>query len=337
MRPRLLAANRPDAPRSAFETIAHRGQDVRLHYFESGTPRLDEGPLFLIHGFASNAYQWNRLFDELADKHHVIAIDLPGHGYSDALADNDYDLVTILPEILNAFLKRKGMKDVTLVGSSLGGGFAQVLAAGNDRIRQLLLFASLSGTGQVESVAPFINALRLSAPLLLDRAPPYFLEQLGAFLTLMLYIHPTLATLTAYDVGEFARPYRGNLPKIRARTDLARRICEFCAAAENQTRFIEIQKNIRQPVLYIASEADRIVPPSVPGSVLRFIPNSRLIQIGAREVPTAGHTVMSDTPKLALQIIEESMDGTIDLSPATAGTTRFAQFNRALGRYEYSG
>lgn len=335
MRPRLLDSNRPDAPSSFFESVNFRGRDVRLHYFEAGTPRTDEGPLLLIHGFASNAYQWNRVFDELSDRHHVIAIDLPGHGYSDCLDDGNYDLVSVFPEILNAFLDAKGMREVTLVGSSLGGGISQILASGNPRILQVLLFASSGCTGQIEPVAPFIEAVHLSGYLPLDRPPPYFFECLGTFLTLWLYVHPTLATLTAHDVAEFARPYRNSPAKLRARVDLARQIRDLCIAAENQTRLIEIQRAIRQPVLYVASEADRAVPKSVPDAILRLIPNARLLRIGAEDVPTAGHTLMSDTPELALQIIEDFLDGAIDLSPSTAGQTSQVRFDAESGKYLY--
>jgi pimeloyl-ACP methyl ester carboxylesterase len=334
-RARLLAVNRPEAPESAFETVPFRGRDVRLHYFEAGRPRADEGPLLLIHGFASNAYQWNRVFDELSDNHHVIAVDLPGHGYSDCLPDDDYDMVRVLPEILNGFLDRKGLKDVTLVGSSLGGGISQVLASGNDRVRQLLLFGSSGCTDQEEKVALFVRAANLSSHMTLGSAPPYFFEKLGTFLTLCLYVHPTFGTINAHDVEEFTRPYRGDWGKIRARADYARQIRDLCVSKDNQARYLALQKAIRQPVLYVYSEADRAVPKSVPGAVLKFIPNSRLIRIAEDQVPTAGHTLMSDTPALALQIIEDMMDGEIDLTPSTAGTTRFVVFDSALGSYDY--
>lgn len=336
-RPRLLAFNRPDAPNSAFETVPFEGRDIRLHYFEAGTPKPNQSPLFLIHGFASNAFQWNRVFDELADRHHVVAIDLPGHGYSDALPGDRYELTTAVPQILDEFLERKGMKDVTLVGSSLGGGISQMLAAENDRIRRILLFGSSGCTGKREPVAPFIDAVVLSGLLPLDRPPPFLFERLGALLTLWLYVHPSLATLTLHDVEEFARPYRGSVEKMRARVDLARRIRDLCVSAENQEEIIALQRSIKQPVLYVFSEADRAVPSSVPEATLRLVRNSRLLRIGAKDIPTAGHTLMSDTPDLARQIIEDVMEGTIDLTPATAGTTRFIRRDSGSGRYEYIG
>jgi pimeloyl-ACP methyl ester carboxylesterase len=334
-RSRLLAVNRPDAPQSSYETISFRGQDVNLHYFEAGRPRTGEGPLLLIHGFASNAYQWNQVFDELSDRHHVIAIDLPGHGYSDCLKDDNYDMVRVLPDLLNAFLDRKGFQDVTLVGSSLGGGISQVLASGNDRIRQLVLFGSSGCTDQVEDVALFIRAANLPSQLTLGRTPPYFFEKLGTFLTLCLYVHPTLSTVTDHDVEEFTRPYRRDLKKIRARANYARQIRDLCVSKKNQAEIIGLQKAIRQPVLYVYSEADRAVPKSVPGALLKFIPNSRLIRIEADEVPTAGHTLMSDTPAAALQIVEDILGGSTDLSPSTAKKTRYLRFNPSSGNYEY--
>src|SRR5262245_4576127 len=51
----------------------------RIHVVERG-----EGPVIvLIHGFLGNIASWRYVVDDLARDHRVIAVDLPGFGFSD--------------------------------------------------------------------------------------------------------------------------------------------------------------------------------------------------------------------------------------------------------------
>ena len=69
----------------AFDTyVEYRGKeevqpiDTTIHYYEEGTG----APLILVHGIGQTSYTWRNNFKELAQKYHVYAIDLPGHGFS---------------------------------------------------------------------------------------------------------------------------------------------------------------------------------------------------------------------------------------------------------------
>ena len=54
------------------------GEIARIHYLEAGVGE----PLLLIHSLGQSLYTWRNVFAELSDNYRVIAIDLPGHGYS---------------------------------------------------------------------------------------------------------------------------------------------------------------------------------------------------------------------------------------------------------------
>lgn len=74
---RAHKAEREHPPGGRFVTV----DGVRLHYFEKG-----EGPpVLLIHGNAVVAEDFliSGVFDRLAERHRVIAIDRPGYGYSE--------------------------------------------------------------------------------------------------------------------------------------------------------------------------------------------------------------------------------------------------------------
>lgn len=97
-------------------------QGLRVH-----VERCGEGePIVLLHGIAHSSRAWNRLLVPLAERRHVVAIDLPGCGRSDK-PDTDYSLgnqAAAVRHILDAL----GLDLVTPIGHSLGGGVALTFA-----------------------------------------------------------------------------------------------------------------------------------------------------------------------------------------------------------------
>ena len=97
---------------------------VRTHYYEKGKGR----PLVLVHGgnFGSaqssgNSWTWSRNFDALARRYHVIAVDKLGQGFTaNPKRDADYTMHAVVQH-LGAFIRRKKLANVNLVGHSRGG------------------------------------------------------------------------------------------------------------------------------------------------------------------------------------------------------------------------
>jgi len=95
-----------------------------LYYLEAGRGI----PVLLIHGFADSSYSWHKNIQTLSENgFHVFAVDLPGMGQSMPAAGFNYtpeDLAVSLIE----FLDYLGLERVNVVGNSLGGSLALVLA-----------------------------------------------------------------------------------------------------------------------------------------------------------------------------------------------------------------
>jgi 3-oxoadipate enol-lactonase len=108
---------------------------IKLVYREEGDPAAL--PLVLIHGRTADHNDWNGITQHFAARHHVLAIDLRGHGASDypgtyALADMARDVVALLDEL--------GFERATLVGHSLGGAVGYLVAmTWPDRVERLVL------------------------------------------------------------------------------------------------------------------------------------------------------------------------------------------------------
>lgn len=107
----------------------------RIVQLESG-----RGPtLVLLHGYTGSKENWLALVPQLNDRWRVVAPDLPGWGASTRRDDADYGYVA-QAERLAAWLPTLGAEPAILVGHSMGGGIAAVLAARYpERVSHLVL------------------------------------------------------------------------------------------------------------------------------------------------------------------------------------------------------
>jgi len=93
-------------------------------------------PLLLLHGFAGSARTMRPLIDALAERHRVIAPDLPGHGLSDAPREAAAYTWSAATRHLVRLLDALDVPDAHVVGFSLGGRIALQLAARHpERVR----------------------------------------------------------------------------------------------------------------------------------------------------------------------------------------------------------
>jgi pimeloyl-ACP methyl ester carboxylesterase len=78
-------------------------------------------PLVLIHGIGSQWQVWRPLFERLAPRRDVVAVDLPGFGDSPALPDGDTPTPQRFAEKVIELLDELGLERPVVAGNSLGG------------------------------------------------------------------------------------------------------------------------------------------------------------------------------------------------------------------------
>lgn len=113
---------------------------IELYYEDQGAGR----PVVLIHGYPLNGHSWERQTRELlAAGHRVITYDRRGFGQSSKVGSG-YDYDTFAAD-LNALLEALDLRDVVLVGFSMGTGeLARYVATyGHERVAKLAFLASL--------------------------------------------------------------------------------------------------------------------------------------------------------------------------------------------------
>src|SRR5215469_3232687 len=110
---------------------------LELHYLEWGNENAP--PIVCVHGYTGSADAFNALARHLQDRHHLLALDVRGHGesaWSPAGAYRYEDQAGDLAE----FARRLELDKFVLIGTSMGGIIAMAYAAEHgDRLLGLVI------------------------------------------------------------------------------------------------------------------------------------------------------------------------------------------------------
>ncbi len=151
--------------------------EFTIHYYEGGPQ--DAQTILLIHGFGADKDNWLQFSRPLTGKYHVIALDLPGFGESSKIAQAPYDLNAQVARI-EAFVKQLGLKQVNVVGNSMGGQLAAMFAARYpEQVHSVALFANAGITSPKQSELQSIIERGEPNPLIVTNAEDF--DRLMAF------------------------------------------------------------------------------------------------------------------------------------------------------------
>lgn len=103
----------------AFPTKFVEVKDYKIAYIDEGSSDLT---LLFIHGLGSYLRAWERNIPELKNHFRCVAIDLPGYGKSSKIVHSGE--IPFYTEFLFDFIKALNLKNVCLVGHSMGGQIA---------------------------------------------------------------------------------------------------------------------------------------------------------------------------------------------------------------------
>ena len=104
---------------------------LTFHYADWGG---NGSPLVMLHGLSGHARTWDHTAAALSDRYHVLALDQRGHGDTDWAPK--YGFAPMAQDLLG-FLDALDLREVTLMGLSMGGIVSFVFAAAHpERVEQ---------------------------------------------------------------------------------------------------------------------------------------------------------------------------------------------------------
>jgi len=267
---------------------------------------LDEGVgevLLLIHGIGGSSESWREVVPELSRKYRVIAPDLLGHGQTDK-PRGDYSLGAFAVW-LRDFLDALGIRKVTLIGHSLGGGIAMQFAHQHrDYCRRLVLISS-GGLGN--DVGRLLRMLSLpGAELVLPLIGSRPARAVGN----------ALQARSSQEVSRFSETWRAqaslsNRDNRRAFLRTLRSVVDHrgqSVCALNRLHF-----NTDLPALIISGGQDRVIPVAHARAAHEALPNSRL-----HVLPGVWHHPQVERPITVATLIDDFIAESSESCPTGA-------------------
>ncbi|MCR9270350.1 MAG: alpha/beta fold hydrolase [Hyphomonadaceae bacterium] len=255
--------------------------------------RRGTGPLaLLLHGTGAATHSWSPLIPELEQKFEVLAVDLPGHGFTQVRRGFQPSLPGMAAELL-ALMKELDAAPSTIVGHSAGAAIALYVAAR----RQMRPDTLVSINGAFE---PFSGLMRWIAPLTAKAAT---MGGLAAWMVSRNSAGPEGVRSLIENVGSDpdavdARPY-SVLMRQRGHIQGALRMM----ANWNVSSLMLDCSKVSIPALFIAGAQDRAVPPEVSERAAGRTQNGTYL-----EFDKLGHLAHEEAPELVAAAIKDHWD-----------------------------
>ena len=228
-------------------------------------------PLLIVHGLFGSARNWGVLARRFAETRRVLTVDMRNHGESPQVPSNSYeDMAGDLAEVIEA---HGGVADV--LGHSMGGKAAMVLALKRSALVRRLIVADIAPVAYGHTQMPLIEAMQDLHPrglgkrgdadaLLRPKVPD---DTTRAFL------------LQSLDLKSDPPRWRLNLPVLGSEMP---KILGWPPVAGRYDG----------PVLFISGGASSYVLPEYRPEILRLFPEARFVKI-----PNAGHWLHAERPR----------------------------------------
>src|SRR5689334_10446351 len=241
-----------------------------LDYLDTG----GGGPtLVLLHGLLMDSSLWDGPIADLSTDHRCIAPTLPlgAHRHS---VSGDLSLPAIA-RLVEEFLDRPGMPDVTLAGTATGGALVQLVLAGKP---ERVVRAVLVSCEAFDNVPPGLTGKVL---VLSGRLSP---RLFGAFMQQMRLravrrLPIAFGWLTKRGDAVTARWIRPLLSQAAIRRDTVRVLRAAAAAPGILLEVAERLPAFDRPALVIWAGEDRVMPPEHGERLAALLPKGKLVEV----------------------------------------------------------
>lgn len=229
----------------------------------------DAPPLLLLHGLGASKASWLTVVPELARRHHVVAVDLPGFGAT-SKPRGRYDAPWFAKHVLS-FMEVTGLRDTMVAGNSMGGRVAMEVAMREPRmVRAIACLCPVAAFYE----RPFLWAARMARPeagIFAARLPrAYLAEQLKR-----LFSDPKRLHDDWYEaaIDDFLQTWRRPTARMAFLASLKNIYVE---EPDGEAGFWARLAKLRVPALYVYGRQDVLISSRFGGKVAKALPEAKV-------------------------------------------------------------
>jgi len=270
-------------------------------------------PILFLHGFGMHSEVWKPWIDGLRPDHELHLVDMKGAGQAPKPRDGLYSPLDHADLVARLVVERD-LRDLTLVGHSLGGGVVLLTAlklrdrGESARITRLV---SVAGVAYHQRLPPFVGLARLGR--VTDAA--FALVPKG---WLVRRVREDVVYAPEAISPEQVEPYARALRSPAARRALLATARQLLTPELD--RWMERYSELDHPTLALWGAHDPVVPIAVGRRLVADLPHAKLVVL-----ERCGHIPPEERPAASLRVVRHFLDetprpGTGERRPRQEGT-----------------
>ncbi|MEQ8603005.1 MAG: alpha/beta fold hydrolase [Marivibrio sp.] len=249
------------------------------------------GPLLLLlHGTGASTHSFRDLIPALARDYSILAVDLPGHGFTDLPPFYRLSLDG-MARALDELLRTLAAKPAGVVGHSAGAAIGARLAL--DRAIRADLLISLNGALLPFRGAPNFLFPAIAKALFLNPLTPRIAARRASPKAVARLIRDTGSHLDERGLDLYCRLMRTPAHIAGALGMMANWKLQGLAR--------ELPR-LETPIVFVACDGDRAVPPADGATLAGRVPHGRYL-----EIPSLGHLGHEENPPRFIELIRSEM------------------------------
>lgn len=235
-------------------------------------------PVVILHGLFGSKRNWGAIAKRLSADHRVLTLDMRNHGESPWIDGMDYrDMCGDVAD----FIKRHALGPCTVIGHSMGGKTAMMLALSHPEQVARLVVVDIAPVERETGFGAYIDAMA-EVPLAACDSRNDVEEHLADVVTNAMVRSFLVQNLVREDTGF---RWRINLAALDAGMD---EIADFPAPDHHQS--------YPGPTLFVAGAQSDYIQPHHTADITRLFPSANITHI-----PGAGHWLHAEAPEVFLR------------------------------------
>ena len=246
--------------------------------------------LVMLHGFTGSKENWYPLAAKLRGRYRMLVPDLPGWGASERKPEDDYGFVAQAERVADFIRAQSPGKPVVLLGHSMGGGIAALVAARHPEL--------VAKVGLLDAAGVRFNDNQFGLDVLAGSNPFAVTDAQSLRRYIDIVFH-----------REDAKPWipwpasRGLIAKRKQDAAFEQSVLERIGRGPERFAPGEAAASIRQPALLLWGRQDAVIDPSALDLYAALMPQARTLL-----VDDAGHMALMEQPLTVANAVVELIE-----------------------------